>query len=148
VWHILEGGSAMRNSSYEGMVALHISNQKGVNTVVLKRGSTGNGHDASNPKAILDDLIENAPKGVALNPYNFNVIAFDVNKKLAAKKETLTVEHVAKTVKKLGDDLTVWVSVCWNSYGKPPKLNIAQASAKSTFANGGRQASPNPFKNG
>lgn len=138
----------MRNSSYEGMVALHISNQKGVNTVVLKRGSTGNGHDANNPMAILEDALENAPKGVALNPYNFNIIAFGVNDKLKAKKQQLTIEHLHKAVEKLGDDLSVWVSVCWNSYGKPPKLNIAQASAKDTFHKGRTQSNPNPFKNG
>jgi len=138
----------MRNSSYEGMVALRISNQKGVRTVILKRGENGNGYDANNPKAILEDTLENAPKGIALNPFNFNIIAFDVNNKLKAKKEPLTIEHLRKAVEKLGDDLSVWVSVCWNSYGKPPKLNIAQASAKDTFHKGRTQSEPNPFKNG
>lgn len=138
----------MRNSSYEGMVALRISNQKGVRTVILKRGQ-GEGHDANNPMAILEDALENAPKGIALEPYNFNIIAFDVNNKLKAKKETLTIEHLRKAVDKLGDDLSVWVSVCWNSFGKPPKLNIAQASAKDTFHKGRTNKSePNPFKNG
>ena len=91
----------MRNSSYEGMVALRISNQKGVSTVVLERGSNGNGHDANNSKAILDDVIENAPKGIALNPYNFNIIAFDVNDKLKAKKEVLTL--TLEGVKSIGE---------------------------------------------
>ena len=68
------------SSSYNGLVALDTSNQKGVRTVVLKRG-VNVGDDPNKPEVTLKRL-EGLPKGTALNPYNFNVIAFDTNVKL------------------------------------------------------------------
>lgn len=147
----------MRNSSYEGMVALRISNRGYVNakggkdyhpTVVLERGSNGHGHPASDQLAVLKDLLgADLPADTRVNPFSFNVIAFDVGKKLATKKQHLTLDHIRKVVDKLGDDLECWISVSWNSKGKPPKLNIAQASAPNPFG-GGRASNPNPFGNG
>ena len=69
------------SSSYNGLVALDTSNQKGVKTVVLKRGENGKGDDPNKPELTLKRM-EKLPKGTALNPYNFNIIAFDTNVKL------------------------------------------------------------------
>lgn len=130
------------SSSYNGLVALDTCNQKGVKTVVLKRGDNGVGDDPNQPEVTLKRL-EVLPKGTALNPYNFNIIAFDTNVKLKKKGEQLTIDHLRTVLKKLGDDAKVWVSPCWKSYGKPPKLNIAKASETSNF--GSRKSSVEKF---
>ena len=120
------------SSSYNGLVALDTSNQKGVRTVVLKRG-VNVGDDPNKPELTLKRL-EGLPKGTALNPYNFNLIAFETNVKLKKKGEQLTIVHLRAVLKKLGDDAKVWVSPCWKSFGKPPKLNIAKASETTNFS--------------
>ena len=129
------------SSSYNGLVALDTSNQKGVRTVVLKRG-VNVGDNPNTPEVTLKRL-EGLPKGTALNPYNFNIIAFDTNVKLKKKGEQLTIDHLRAVLKKLGDDAKVWVSPCWKSFGKPPKLNIAKASETSNF--GSRKSSVEKF---
>lgn len=129
-------------SSYNGLVALDTSNQKGVKTVVLKRGENGKGDDPNLPERTLKRM-EGLPKGTVLNPYNFNIIAFDTNVKLKKKGEQLTIDHLRAVLKKLGDDAKVWVSPCWKSFGKPPKLNIAKASETSNF--GSRKSSVEKF---
>lgn len=121
------------SSSYNGLVALDTSNQKGVKTVVLKRGENGKGDDPNKPELTLKRM-EKLPKGTALNPYNFNIIAFDTNVKLKNKGEQLTVDHLRAALKKLGDDAKIWVSPCWKSFGKPPKLNIAKASETTNYS--------------
>lgn len=123
----------MRNSSYEGMVALRVSNRGYDNpkggkdyhpTVVLERGSygtnftNGHGHPASDQLAVLKDLLgAELPADTRVNPFSVNVIAYDVGKKLSEKKQHLTIEHIRKVVDKLGDDLECWISVSWNSKG-------------------------------
>jgi hypothetical protein len=116
---------------------------------MLDRARNGQGWDAkTQADNILKDILEHADaaSGGRLDPWSINVIAFDTNRKLADKKEQLTVKHLQAVLKKLGDDTKVWVSVSWKSKGCPPKLNIAQASTLNQYAS--RTAQPNPFSNG
>jgi hypothetical protein len=140
----------MSNSSFEGKVALRVKQPRvGSTLTMLDRARNGQGWDAkTQADNILKDILEHADaaSGGRLDPWSINVIAFDTNRKLADKKEQLTVKHLQAVLKKLGDDTKVWVSVSWKSKGCPPKLNIAQASTLNQYAS--RTAQPNPFSNG
>ena len=135
------------SSLYNGLVALDNGNQrcpfqgktsKPINMVLLKRGLDKYEADSPNePMNILKRLLDTKlPKGTVLNPYNFNVIAFNTNATLKSEGKSLTIDHVRAVVKKLGDDIKVWVSPCYNSRGVPPKLNIAKAPETSKFSSG------------
>lgn len=132
------------SSLYNGLVALDNGNQrcpfqgktsKPISMIMLKRGEAGQADSPNEPMVILNRLLDaKLPKGTVLNPYNFNVIAFNTNAKLKSEGKSLTIDHVRAVVKKLGDDIKVWVSPCYNSRGVPPKLNIAKASETSKFS--------------
>ena len=134
------------SSLYNGLVALDNGNQrcpfqgkssKPISMIMLRRGSEGHGDSPNQPMVILNRLLDaKLPKGTVLNPYNFNVIAFNTNATLKSEGKSLTIDHVRAVVKKLGDDIKVWVSPCYNSRGVPPKLNIAKASETSKFSSG------------
>jgi hypothetical protein len=132
------------SSLYNGLVALDNGNQrcpfqgktsKPISMIMLKRGEAGQADSPNEPMVILNRLLDaKLPKGTVLNPYNFNVIAFNTNATLKSEGKSLTIDHVRAVVKKLGDDIKVWVSPCYNSRGVPPKLNIAKASETSKYS--------------
>ena len=140
----------MSNSSFEGKVALRVKQPNvGPSVTMLERARNDQGYDAKTQvDNIIKDILEHVEtaSGGRLDPYSFNIIAFDTNKKLAEKNEQLTVKHLKAVLKKLGKDAKVWISVSWKSKGFPPKMNIAQASTLNQYAS--RTAQPNPIRNG
>jgi|TARA_B100000085_G_scaffold208529_1_gene192331 hypothetical protein len=144
------------SSLYNGLVALDNGNQrcpfqgktsKPISMIMLRRGEAGQADSPNEPMVILNRLLDaKLPKGTVLNPYNFNVIAFNTNATLKSEGKSLTIDHVRAVVKKLGDDIKVWVSPCYNSRGVPPKLNIAKASETSKFS--GRKSTVKKFNFG
>ena len=105
------------SSLYNGLVALDNGNQrcpfqgktsKPISMIMLRRGEAGQADSPNEPMVILNRLLDaKLPKGTVLNPYNFNVIAFNTNATLKSEGKSLTIDHVRAVVKKLGDDMHV-----------------------------------------